>query len=61
MATALYQYHQTYEKILLLGDFNAKDIEPSFSEFLEQCVKKILSERKLALNTQVGLVALICL
>ena len=36
MGTALVMYWQTYKKFLLLGDFNAKSLEPSFSKFMEQ-------------------------
>ena len=36
VGNALDQYLKTYEKFLLLGDFNADDIEPILSESLEQ-------------------------
>ena len=36
MGTALVMYWQTYKKFLLLGDFNAKSLEPSLSKFMEQ-------------------------
>ena len=42
VGNALDQYLKTYEKSLLLGGFNAEDIEPIRSELLEQYEAKIL-------------------
>ena len=36
VGNALDQYLKNYEKLLLLGDFNAEDTEPILSEFWEQ-------------------------
>ena len=36
IGNALDQYLKTYEKFLLLGDFNAENTEPILSEFLKQ-------------------------
>lgn len=41
IGTTLDQYHQTSEKILLLGDFYGENAEPSSSEFLEQYAENI--------------------
>ena len=39
-------YHQTYNKFLLIGDFNAEDTEPCLSQFLLECdAKNIVSEK----------------
>ena len=39
-------YHQTYDKFLLIGDFNAEDTEPCLSQLLsEYDVKNIVSEK----------------
>ena len=39
-------YHQTYDKFLLIGDFNAEDTEPYLSQFLfEYDGKNIVSEK----------------
>ena len=46
VGNALDQYLKTYEKLLLLGDFNAEDIEPILSEFLEQYEAKNIMKNK---------------
>ena len=43
---ALDQYLKTFEKFLLLGDFNADDTEPVLSEFLEQYEAKNIMKNK---------------
>ena len=42
VGNALDQHPKTYEKFLLLEDFNAEDTEPILSEFLENMKKKII-------------------
>ena len=45
MGKAIDVYHQTYNKFLLIGDFNVEDTEPCLSQFLfEYDVKNIVSE-----------------
>ena len=46
VGNALDQYLKTYEKFLLLGDFNAEDTEPILSEFLEQYEAKNIMKNK---------------
>ena len=46
VGNALDQYLKTYEKFLLLGDFNAEDTEPILSEFLEQYETKNIMKNK---------------
>ena len=60
IGNALDHYLRTYEKFLLLGNFNAEDTEPILSEFLEQYEAKILRKIKPALKTQIVLLELIC-
>ena len=55
---ALDQYLKTYEKFLLLVDFNAGDTESIVFEFLEQYEAKNIMKIKPALKTQIGLLAL---
>ena len=55
---ALDQYLKTYEKFLLLVDFNAGDTESIVFEFLEQYEAKNIMKIKPALKTQTGLLAL---
>ena len=55
---ALDQYLKTYEKFLLLVDFNAGDTESILFEFLEQYEAKNIMKIKPALKTQTGLLAL---
>ena len=47
VGNALDQYLKTYEKFLLLGDFNADDTEPILSEFLEQYEAKNIMKKNL--------------
>ena len=47
VGNALDQYLKTYEKFLLLGDFNAEDTEPILSEFLEQYEAKNIMKNKI--------------
>ena len=56
---ALDQYFKTYEKLVLLGNFNAKDTEPILSEFLERYEAKNIMKIKSTLKSQIGLLALI--
>ena len=46
VGNALDQYLKTYEKFLLLGNFNAEDTEPIPSEFLEQYKAKNITKNK---------------
>ena len=46
VGNALDQYLKSYEKCLLLGDFNAQDTEPIPSEFLEQYEAKNIVKNK---------------
>ena len=46
VGNTLDQYLKTYEKFLLLGDFNAEDTEPILSEFLEQYEAKNIMKNK---------------
>ena len=61
VGNALDQYLKTYEKLLLLGDFNAEDTEPfqKLSEFLKQYQAENIMKNKTCLKTQIGLLALI--
>ena len=45
LGNAIDQYLKTYEKILLLGDFNDEDTEPILSEFLEQYEAKNMKNK----------------
>ena len=46
LGKAIDVYHQTYNKLLLIGDFNAEDKEPCLSQFLfEYNTKNIFSEK----------------
>ena len=46
LGKAIEVYHQTYDKFLLIGYFNAKDTEPCLSQFLfEYDAKNIISEK----------------
>ena len=46
VGNALDQYHKTFEKILLLGDFNAEDTEPILSECSVQNEAKNIMKNK---------------
>ena len=46
VGNALDQYLKTYEKFLLLGDFNAEDTEPILSDFLKQYEAKNVMKNK---------------
>ena len=46
VGSALDHYLKTYEKFLLLGDFNAENIESILSEFLEQYEAKNIMKNK---------------
>ena len=39
-------YHQSYDKFLLIGDFNAEDAEPCLSQFLFEYDAKTLFQKK---------------
>ena len=46
LGKAIDVYHQTYDKFLLIGYFNAEDTEPCLSQFLfEYDAKNIVSEK----------------
>ena len=46
LGKAIDVYHQTYDKFLLIGNFNAEDTEPCLSQFLfEYDAKNIVSEK----------------
>ena len=54
MGKAIDVYHQTYNKLLLIGDFNAEDPVPYLSQFLFKYHAKNLSLNKRALNVYKG-------
>ena len=58
LGTAIDVYHITHNKFLLIGNFNAKDIEPCLSQFLFEYDAKILFLKKHALKVKTTLAIL---